>query len=67
VVVERPLLGEADGALFEKLRGQPQWRTLTDRQGVVVLERRPVSATAAVAARRFPYECEIARIARNHL
>jgi uncharacterized membrane protein len=41
VVVERPLLGEADAALFEKLRGQSQWRTLLDRQGVVVLERIP--------------------------
>ena len=41
VVVERPLLGEADAALLDQLRGQPQWRTLLDRQGVVVLERRP--------------------------
>jgi uncharacterized membrane protein len=39
VVVERPLLGEADAALLEQLRGQPQWRTVLDRQGIVVLER----------------------------
>jgi hypothetical protein len=39
VVVERPLLGEADAAVLEQLRGQPQWRTLLDRQGIVVLER----------------------------
>jgi uncharacterized membrane protein len=39
VVVERPLLGQADGALFDKLRAQPQWRTLMDEQGIVVLER----------------------------
>jgi uncharacterized membrane protein len=38
VVVERPLLGEADAALLDQLRGQPQWRTLLDRQGIVVLE-----------------------------
>jgi uncharacterized membrane protein len=41
VVVERPLLGEADGALFDQLRAQPHWRTLLDRHGIVVLERRP--------------------------
>ena len=41
VVVERPLLGEAEGALFDQLRGQPYWRTLLDRHGIVVLERRP--------------------------
>ena len=41
VVVERPLLGEADGALFDQLRGRPHWRTLLDRHGIVVLERRP--------------------------
>jgi uncharacterized membrane protein len=41
VVVERPLLGEAEGALFDQLRGQPHWRTLLDRHGIVVLERRP--------------------------
>jgi uncharacterized membrane protein len=40
VVVERPLLGEAEGALFDQLRGQPYWRTLLDRHGIVVLERR---------------------------
>jgi uncharacterized membrane protein len=40
VVVERPLLGEAEGALFDQLRGQPRWRTLLDRHGIVVLERR---------------------------
>jgi uncharacterized membrane protein len=39
VVVERPLLGEADAALLDQLRGQPQWRTMLDRQGIVVLER----------------------------
>jgi uncharacterized membrane protein len=39
VVVERPLLGAAEAALLEQLRGQPQWRTLLDRQGIVVLER----------------------------
>ncbi|MDF2739229.1 MAG: hypothetical protein K0S88_595 [Actinomycetia bacterium] len=39
VVVERPLLGEAEAALLDRLRGQPQWRTLLDRQGIVVLER----------------------------
>ena len=39
VVVERPLLGEADTALLEQLRGQPQWRTVLDRQGIVVMER----------------------------
>src|SRR5215213_3882138 len=41
VVVERPLLGEADAALLDQLRGQRQWRTVLDRQGIVVLERRP--------------------------
>ncbi len=41
VVVERPLLGEADAALLDQLRGQPQWRTVVDRQGVIVLERKP--------------------------
>jgi uncharacterized membrane protein len=39
VVVERPLLGEAEAVLLDRLRGQPQWRTLLDRQGIVVLER----------------------------
>lgn len=39
VVVEQPLLGEPEGALLDRLRGQPQWRTLLDRQGIVVLER----------------------------
>jgi uncharacterized membrane protein len=39
VVVERPLLGKADAALLDQLRGQPQWRTLLDRQGIVLLER----------------------------
>jgi uncharacterized membrane protein len=39
VVVERPLVGEADAALLDRLRGQPQWRTVLDRQGIVVLER----------------------------
>jgi len=41
VVVERPLLGEADAALLDQLRTQPQWHTVLDRQGIVVLERRP--------------------------
>jgi uncharacterized membrane protein len=40
VLVERPLLGETEGALFDQLRGQPQWRTVQDRHGIVVLERR---------------------------
>jgi hypothetical protein len=39
VLVERPLLGEADAALLDQLRTQPQWRTVPDRQGIVVLER----------------------------
>jgi uncharacterized membrane protein len=39
VVVERPLLGEAEAALLDQLRGQPLWRTRLDRQGIVVLER----------------------------
>jgi uncharacterized membrane protein len=39
VLVERPALGKAEGALFDKLRAQPQWRTLFDRQGVVLLQR----------------------------
>jgi uncharacterized membrane protein len=38
VVVEHPLLGEAEAALLDQLRGQAQWRTLLDRQGIVVLE-----------------------------
>jgi len=39
VVVERPLLGAADAALLDQLRTQPQWHTVLDRQGIVVLER----------------------------
>jgi uncharacterized membrane protein len=39
VVVERPLLGEREGALFDQLRVQPQWRTRLNRQGIVLLER----------------------------
>jgi uncharacterized membrane protein len=39
VLVERPLLSEADAALLDQLRTQPQWRTVLDRQGIVVLER----------------------------
>jgi uncharacterized membrane protein len=39
VVVERPLLGEQETALLDRLRGQPQWRTLLDRHGIVLLER----------------------------
>jgi uncharacterized membrane protein len=41
VVVERPLLGEADAALLDQLRTQPHWHTVLDRQGIVVLEHRP--------------------------
>jgi uncharacterized membrane protein len=40
VAVERRLLGERDRALLDRLRAQAQWRTLLDRGGVVVLERR---------------------------
>jgi uncharacterized membrane protein len=39
VVVERPLLREAEAALFDQLRRQPHWRTRLDSQGIVVLER----------------------------
>ena len=39
VVVERRLLGEADQAVFDWLRIQPQWRTLFEEQGIVLLER----------------------------
>ena len=41
VAVERPLLGDRDRALLDQLRTQGRWRTVLDRQGVVVLERRP--------------------------
>ena len=40
VAVERPLLGDRDRALLDQLRAQGRWRTVLDRQGVVVLERR---------------------------
>jgi uncharacterized membrane protein len=39
VVVERPLLGNEERALFDQLRRQPHWRTRLDRQGIVLLER----------------------------
>jgi uncharacterized membrane protein len=46
VVVERPLLGEQDRALFDRLQAQPRWRTRLDRQGVVLLERDPAGGQA---------------------
>jgi hypothetical protein len=39
--VERPLLGERNRALPDQLRTQAQWRTVLDRQGIIVLEPRP--------------------------
>jgi uncharacterized membrane protein len=39
VVVERSLLGDREGALFDQLRAQPRWRTRLDREGIVLLER----------------------------
>jgi uncharacterized membrane protein len=39
VVVERPLLGEPERALFDQLRAQSHWRTRLDREGIVLLER----------------------------
>jgi uncharacterized membrane protein len=39
VVVERAPLGEADAALLDQLRRQPDWRTRLDSQGIVLLER----------------------------
>jgi len=40
VVVQRDLLGEQDRELLDRLQTDPAWRTLLDRQEVVVLERR---------------------------
>jgi hypothetical protein len=40
IAVERRRLGERDRALLDRLRAQTQWRTVLDREGVVVLERR---------------------------
>jgi len=40
VVVQRDLLGEQDRQLLNRLQTDPAWRTLLDRQEVVVLERR---------------------------
>jgi uncharacterized membrane protein len=39
VVVQRDLLGEQDRQLLDRLQTDPAWRTLLDRQEVVVLER----------------------------
>jgi hypothetical protein len=39
VVVQRDLLGEQDQQLLAQLEGDPAWRTVMDRDGVVVLER----------------------------
>jgi uncharacterized membrane protein len=46
VVVERPLLGAQERALFDRLRAQPGWRTRLDRQGIVLLERAPAGGQA---------------------
>jgi hypothetical protein len=40
VVVQRDLLGDQDRELLERLQTDPAWRTVMDRQEVVVLERR---------------------------
>ena len=40
VVVQRDLLAEQDRELLDRLQTDPAWRTLLDRQEVVVLERR---------------------------
>ena len=40
VVVQRDLLGDQDRELLDRLQTDPAWRTLLDRQEVVVLERR---------------------------
>jgi uncharacterized membrane protein len=40
VVVQRDLLGSQDQELLDRLQTDPAWRTLLDRQEVVVLERR---------------------------
>jgi uncharacterized membrane protein len=39
VVVQRDLLGEQDQELVDRLRTDPAWRTVLDREGVLVLER----------------------------
>jgi hypothetical protein len=39
VAVELRLLGERDRAVLDQLRAQPGWRTVLDRQGILVLER----------------------------
>jgi uncharacterized membrane protein len=39
VVVQRDLLGEQDRQLLDRLQNDPAWRTVMDRQEVVVLER----------------------------
>jgi hypothetical protein len=39
VVVQRDLLGDQDRQLLDRLQADPAWRTLLDRQEVVVLER----------------------------
>ena len=40
VVVQRDLLGDQDRQLLDRLQADPAWRTVMDRQDVVVLERR---------------------------
>ena len=40
VVVQRDLLADQDRQLLDRLQADPAWRTVTDDQGVVVLERR---------------------------
>ncbi len=40
VVVQRDLLGDQDRQLLDRLQHDPAWRTVLDRQNVVVLERR---------------------------
>ena len=40
VVVQRDLLGEQDRNLLDQLQNDQAWRTLLDRDNVVVLERR---------------------------
>jgi hypothetical protein len=39
VVVQRDLLTDQDRELLDRLQADPAWRTLLDRQEVVVLER----------------------------
>jgi hypothetical protein len=48
VLVERALLGEGESAVLDQLRVQPQWRTLLDQQGIVLLERVAVSTSRPV-------------------